>query len=343
MTANNEIGSRWGEGGWSMIIIGNIDTSFDALDDIHDMIITLKCEFSGPRFEEFQELAKVAKAHGSFILGQISHPGRQVQYRLSKEAISASDVQLEPKMNMMFGKPHAASEAEIDEIVEGFAYAAEYLEKAGFDGVQLHGAHVENRLRFITDIARAIRKRVSPHFIVAPKLNSVEFQDAGVTAEEAREVCICLEREGFDFVELSRGNYERFGLKWEKESTRKREGFFLKWAKTISEGLSKDSKLKLYLVGGLRTTAAMLEVLDIVDGVSFARPAAAEPDFPLKVLKESVTGSIKSVDGYDSIGGNFAVDLGIAKAQLTQTARGYEPMDLSDGEVVKNFQQDIDN
>lgn len=126
-------------------------------------------------------------------------------------------------MDMMFGKPHAASKAEIDEIVEGFAYAAEYLEKAGFDGVQLHGAHgylisqflsrrtnkrtdeygtqtVENRLRFITGIARAIRKRVSPRFIVASKLNSVEFQDARVTEEEAREVCICLEREGFDFV-----------------------------------------------------------------------------------------------------------------------------------------------
>lgn len=87
----------------------------------------------------------------------------------------------------------------------------------------------------------------------------------------------------------------------------------------------------------------MLEVLNIVDGVSFARPAAAEPDFPLKVLKEGVTGSIKPVDGYDSIGGNFAIDLGIAKAQLTQTARSYEPIDLSDGEVVKHFQQDIDN
>ncbi|KAL6799715.1 FMN-linked oxidoreductase [Trichoderma sp. SZMC 28012] len=361
-----ELYRRWGEGGWGMIVTGNIDTSFDSLDDIGDMIITPKCEFRGPRFEKFQELAKGAKAHGSFILGQISHPGRQVQYRLNKEAISASDVQLEPKMDMMFGKPHAASKAEIDEIVEGFAYAAEYLEKAGFDGVELHGAHgyliaqflsrrtnkrtdeygtqtTENRLRFITDIARAIRKRVSPHFIVASKLNSVEFQDAGVTAEEAQEVCICLEREGFDFVELSGGNYESFGLKWGKESTKKREGFFLKFAEIISEGLSEDSKLKLYLVGGLRTTAAMLEVLNIVDGVSFARPAAAEPDFPLKVLKEGVTGSIKPVDGYDSIGGNFAVDLGIAKAQLTQTARGYEPIDLSDGEVVKRFQQDIDN
>lgn len=44
-----------------MIITGNIDTSFDALDDIGDMIITPKCEFHGPRFENFKNYPKVPK------------------------------------------------------------------------------------------------------------------------------------------------------------------------------------------------------------------------------------------------------------------------------------------
>jgi 2,4-dienoyl-CoA reductase-like NADH-dependent reductase (Old Yellow Enzyme family) len=77
-----------------MILTGNMDISFDSMDDIGDMIITTKNPFSGPRFEKFEALAKGAKAHGSFIIGQLSHPGRQVQSRLSREAISASDVQL---------------------------------------------------------------------------------------------------------------------------------------------------------------------------------------------------------------------------------------------------------
>lgn len=64
------------------------------MDDLGDMIITTDCPMSGPRFEKFQELAKAAKAHGSLIIGQLSHPGRQVQARLNPEAISASDVQL---------------------------------------------------------------------------------------------------------------------------------------------------------------------------------------------------------------------------------------------------------
>ena len=42
---------------------------------------------------------------------------------------------IDPKMGISFGKPHAGSKAEIDALVEGFAHAAEYLEKAGFDGI----------------------------------------------------------------------------------------------------------------------------------------------------------------------------------------------------------------
>ena len=82
-------------------------------------------------------------------------------------------------MGISFGKPHAASKAEIDALVEGFAHAAEYLEKAGFDGIQLHGAHgyiisqflsrrtnkrtdeyggsFENRIRLLLEIMEAVQ------------------------------------------------------------------------------------------------------------------------------------------------------------------------------------------
>jgi 2,4-dienoyl-CoA reductase-like NADH-dependent reductase (Old Yellow Enzyme family) len=40
-----------------------------------------------------------------------------------------------------FAKPHAASSEEIQGFIDSFAHAAEFLDKAGFDGVQLHAAH----------------------------------------------------------------------------------------------------------------------------------------------------------------------------------------------------------
>lgn len=70
------------------------------------------------------------------MVGQVSHPGRQVESRIQKNPVSASDVQLEGEvMGMKFAKPHAATEEELKGFVEGFAHAAEYLMKAGWDGI----------------------------------------------------------------------------------------------------------------------------------------------------------------------------------------------------------------
>jgi len=76
------------------------------------------------------------------MVGQISHPGRQCESRIQKNPVSASDVQLEGNiMGMTFEKPHAATDDEIHRIIDGFAHASEFLEKAGYDGAELHGAH----------------------------------------------------------------------------------------------------------------------------------------------------------------------------------------------------------
>lgn len=76
---------------------GNIMIEYDQLEAMGNPIIPQDAEFSGPRFEAFKELAAQAKAHGSLCVGQVSHPGRQVENRIQKNPISASDVQLEGK------------------------------------------------------------------------------------------------------------------------------------------------------------------------------------------------------------------------------------------------------
>jgi 2,4-dienoyl-CoA reductase-like NADH-dependent reductase (Old Yellow Enzyme family) len=88
---------RWGEGGFGQILTGNIMIEYDQLEAMGNPIIPRDAEFSGPRFEAFKELATQSKAHGSLIVGQVSHPGRQVENRIQKNPISASDVQLEGK------------------------------------------------------------------------------------------------------------------------------------------------------------------------------------------------------------------------------------------------------
>jgi hypothetical protein len=131
---------RWGEGGIGHILTGNIMIEYDHLEAAGNPIIPRGSEFSGERFEAFKEMASEAKKEGSLMVGQVSHPGRQVQDTIQKNPISASDVQLTGNlMGMTFAKPRAATEEDISNVIEGFAHAAEYLEKAGFDGIELHG------------------------------------------------------------------------------------------------------------------------------------------------------------------------------------------------------------
>jgi 2,4-dienoyl-CoA reductase-like NADH-dependent reductase (Old Yellow Enzyme family) len=51
-------------------------------------------------------------------------------------------------------------------------------------------------MRLVLDIAEAVRSRVRPSFVLGIKLNSIEFQDSGITPEEAGKVCEALEKGG---------------------------------------------------------------------------------------------------------------------------------------------------
>src|SRR5690606_13303901 len=99
-----------------------------------------------------------------------------------------------------FKTPRALTEEEILDIIARFARSAAIVKKAGFTGVQIHGAHgylvsqflsghhnqrtdrwggsLENRMRFPLEIYRAIRAAVGPEYPVSIKLNSADFQRA---------------------------------------------------------------------------------------------------------------------------------------------------------------------
>jgi len=351
---------RWGEGGIGHILTGNIMIAYDQLEAAGNPIIPLEAKFEGPRFEAFKELAALAKAHGSLITGQVSHPGRQCENRIQKDPVSASDVQLEGEiMGMKFNKPHAASKDEIKDIIDRFTHAAVFLHKAGYDGIQLHGAHgyllaqflaqttnkrtdeyggsLENRARITLEIAESIRKELpaaSTGFMIGIKINSAEFQKGGFTADEAKELCHLLENAGFDFVELSGGTYQSLAFHHERESTRKREAFFLEFADKIVPGLTKT---RTYITGGFLTVDGMSNALKTVDGVGLARPLCQEPRLAKTLLDGKASGAIDQQVDRD----NFGLTNVIAGSQIRQIGRDQEPIDMSVKENVDAFMKDM--
>ena len=348
---------RWGEGGIGTILTGNIMPEYDQIAAPGDPVVPIDAPFHGDRFEAFKELAEVGKLHGSLMLGQLNHPGRQMDHRIQEHPISASDVGQEGEvLGMRAAKPHPASMQEIARIIEGFAHSAEYLGKAGFDGVELHAAHgyllaqflstatnlrtdqyggnIENRARLITEIAYAIRSRTKPSFIVGIKISSVKFQSQDFHVEDAKTLCALLEESHFDFVELSGGTLEHFTHK--RESTKKREGFFVEFADLLTPHLTKT---KTFVTGGFKTARAIVKALDEIDGVGLARPLCQEPQLCKNLLHGKVQGVIKQRPDES----NYGLTNVVAGTQIGQLSMEQEPIDMSREENEKRFMRALES
>ncbi|KAH7693226.1 Protein F17A9.4, partial [Aphelenchoides avenae] len=236
-----------------------------------------------------------------------------------------------------------------------------------FDGVQLHGAHgyllaqflsrttnkrtdqyggsVENRVRVILEIYEAIRKEIPAEtgFIVGIKVNSVEFQDEGLQTNEAAEIARALDEAGFDFIELSGGTYEKLAFQHLRESTQKREAFFLEFAQQVRPAIKRAV---VYLTGGFRTLPGMVAAVKSgdTDGVGLGRPIAAEPDIAQKLLYDGVQSS-----AYNHFEKDFGVSVSAATTQMAQAgnttieeANGnpcYGVVDLSSEEAAKKYKE----
>ncbi|KAI1073552.1 hypothetical protein F5B20DRAFT_501760 [Whalleya microplaca] len=345
---------RWGEGGFGVMLTGNVMLEYDQLEAAGNAIIPRDAPFSGERFDGFKEISSQAKAHGSLIVAQLSHPGRQVPASIQPHPISSSDVQLEGNpLGMAFAKPKAMDKSDIQAVIDGFAHAAEYCYRAGYDGIELHGAHgyllaqflalttnkrtdeyggsLLNRARLIFEIAGEIKKRVNDSkFILGIKVNSVEFQEGGFSPEDCRDLCVELEKHGFDFVELSGGTYQSLAFYHKRESTRKREAFFLEFADMIVPHLKNT---KAYVTGGFRTAEAMVNALKTVDGVGLGRPACNEFDLPNKILQGKAKGAIEClIPEQDHRASNVA-----AGTQIRLVGQDKEPLDLSQEEHMRIF------
>ncbi|KAF9871333.1 hypothetical protein CkaCkLH20_11254 [Colletotrichum karsti] len=349
---------RWGEGGFGLILTGNVLIDYDQLEAMGNPIIPPGSKFEGERFEGFRAVAEAAKKHGSLVHAQLSHPGRQVADFINPNPISASDVQLEGNvMGMTFGKPRAMEKADFEKVIGGFAHAAEYCWRAGFDGVELHGAHgyllaqflspttnkrtdqyggsLANRARIILEIAEAIRARVpDPSFSIGIKINSVEFQEGGFTTDDCRELCAALEENGFDFVELSGGTYQSLAFEHKRESSKKREAFFLDFAEQIIPQLKKT---KAYVTGGLRTAAAMVQALETVHGIGLARPVCNEFDLPKKLINGEVQSAIQTLFGEE----NFGLTNVLAGTQMRLVGQDKEPLDLTQEKYKDVFEKSM--
>ena len=294
----------WAKGGLGCAITGNVMVDARAKNEPGVVIVETERDLA-----KLKQWADLGKQHGMVQLIQLSHPGRQCPKGLNKETVAPSAVPFSAMLATTFATPRALREDEILDLIQRFATSAAICEKAGFEGVQLHGAHgyliseflspltnkrtdqwggsIENRTRFLLEIYKAVRTATSENFIISVKLNSADFQKGGITEEEVISVFKAIDEAGIDLIEISGGTYEAPAMagaksNQRKESTIAREAYFLDFA----EKIRKEVKCKLMVTGGFRTVKGMNAALEsgACDFIGIARPLAVETDLTDRLI-----------------------------------------------------------
>ncbi|NNG76443.1 NADH:flavin oxidoreductase/NADH oxidase family protein [Acinetobacter sp. ANC 4277] len=294
----------WAKGGLGCAISGNVMVDFRAKNEPGVVVIESERDLA-----QLKQWAELGKQHGMVQLIQLSHPGRQCPKGLNKETVAPSVVPFSPMLATTFGTPRELREDEILDIIQRFATSAQICEKAGFEGVQLHGAHgylisqflspltnkrqdqwggsIENRMRFLLEIYKAVRAVTSDQFIISVKLNSADFQRGGITEDEVIAVFKAIDEAGIDLIEISGGTYEAPAMAGAKADKRKvstiaREAYFLDFAEKIRQQV----KCHLMVTGGFRTVEGMNAALDsgACDFIGIARPLAVETDLTDRLI-----------------------------------------------------------
>ena len=203
------------------------------------------------------------------------------------------------------------SEDEILTITEGFGEAAERAMQAGFDGVQIHGAHgylvsqflsrrvnkrtdkwggsLENRMRFLHEIYDEIRGRLGNEPVLI-KLNCDDFSTDGFVIEDSIKVTRTMAEKGIDLIEISGGGRgARADLRIRSKHPEFPELDFAGHAIRIRKEIKPTP---MALVGGFKTLNTMRRAVerDLTDMISLSRPFIREPDL-IKKLKNGQTES----------------------------------------------------
>lgn len=205
------------KGGWGLIIAEDYRINPQA-----GASVELPGLFTDEHIKSHTELTRRVHEAGGKIFAQIYHAGFQANralYGIQPIAVSGA------RSSYLKELPHVLTIPEIKEIEKEYAVCAANVKKAGFDGVEIHGAHgylinqflsnvtnkrsdmyggtLYNRCRMALETVKAVREAVGPDFPISFRLTTREYFDHGLTLEETKVFAMLLEEAGIDVLNCS--------------------------------------------------------------------------------------------------------------------------------------------
>lgn len=226
-------------------------------------------------------------------------PGKVLQDKDIIFKVAAPSKCEKSKMSESVNRP--LSNKEVKRLVCQFVEGAVRVQKAGCDGVELHASHgyliqqflspntnhrtdeyggsLENRMRFLLEIIRGIRKNCGKDFPVVVRLTVDEMYDKigkkgkGYNLEEGLKMAKILSDEGIDAIDVSSAAYDTFNY-WLEPTT-----FDCGWRKYLAEEVKKVVDIPVIAANLIRSPKQAEKQLEdgIQDFVSLGRPLIADP------------------------------------------------------------------
>lgn len=242
--------------------------------------------FKKEQIPKLSRLTESIHASGSKIFVQLVHAGGKANPHYNKGHVFAPS-----SVDYMGNIPDEMSLDDVKDVEEKFLNAAELSARAGFDGIELHGAHgylfqefispalnhrtdeyggtIENRVRIINEITAKIRKKVD--IPVGIRLSLYEDDEDGYGPDYGIETALALKN--IDYVHFSAGRFAPPGS----------SASFYYDHLHIGEKLRKRLDINTMLVGSINSLRDIDRALNVSDFVVLGRQALADPYTPFKL------------------------------------------------------------
>ena len=260
-----------------------------------------------------KDLVDEIHRHKAKVAVQLFHCGRQGSSLLTGSSLIAPSSLPCP---VCLEVPEEMTRDDINMIIEAFGHAAARAKKAGFDLVEIHGAHgylinqflspysnkrtddyggsFKNRTPFPLEVFHRIRKAVGNNYPVCYRISAEEFVDGGLTIEETTLFTRRLAENGIDAIDVSGGVFESIDMIIQPSD--KPHGLFANNALMIKNAIK--AVVPVIVAGNIKDPFMAKKILDDgkADMIAFGRAFIADADFSRKA-ETGRTGEITTCTG----------------------------------------------
>lgn len=282
------------KGGAGLIYTGNCSVDYPRGKDVANQLRVDDMKYCAG----LNKLVERVHAYDARIFCQIHQSGNQTTTEHSEGVplVSPSGV----PSPVCKTQPRVMSNQEVWDMIDKFAKAAHWVKVAGFDGIEIFGGHgyiieqfmspatnfrhdefggsFENRMRFLLEIVKAVRREVGYDFPIDFRISVDEFTDPGYHLEEGVKMCQELERAGVDMLHVSGGYYGSMERTFETPTFPQGDKAYL------AEAVKKVVNIPVIAVGNIRTPDVAEDILEKgqADLVALGRTLIANPEWPNK-------------------------------------------------------------